>query len=316
MKAQISVIILTFHRKQGALNAVRSVFTQKNAPKFEIILMDNDGAGSAKEVSKILAKEAEDLNIVFKYGIEPEAGVANARNSALKLADAEYIAFLDDDEVAFENWLEKLYAAHIQTKAEVVFGPIEARLGENAAEPKAYFKEFFSRLLEGETRIVSKPYGCGNCLIERAKVLKGKCPFNHETNETGGEDDMLFAEVRANGGKFAWAHEAWVYEDVPDSRASWQYLSRRAFAFGHNTTSIFFESKDPNYLKGILMMARGTLQTLLMGLVSLALFLINHPKRAWAYDKMLRGLGKVLWFGPFKMRFYGAASSEGKKAKA
>lgn len=315
MKPQISVIILTFHRNQGALNAVRSVFAQKNAPSFEIVLMDNDGAGSAKAVAAELAEEAKALGIGFSYGIEPAAGVANARNSALKLAIADYIAFLDDDEVAFENWLEKLFAAHLQTKAEVVFGPIEARLGNGAAEPRAYFKEFFSRLLDGETRIIAKPYGCGNCLIERAKVLKGEKPFNPDTNETGGEDDMLFAEVRANGQKFAWAHEAWVYEDVPDTRASWKYLSRRSFAFGHNTTSIFFDAKEPNYFAGILMMARGTAQTFAMGLVALVLFATRNQKWAWAYDKMLRGLGKVLWFGPFKMRFYGASSSEGKKAK-
>ena len=316
MKPMISVIILTFHREQGALSAVRSVFAQKNAPSFEIILMDNDGAGSGKDAGEILAKEAEAHGIGFRYGIEPAAGVANARNSALKLAVGDYIAFLDDDEVAFENWLEELFTAHKQTKAEVVFGPIEARLGAGAAEPKEYFKEFFSRLLEGETRIVTKAYGCGNCLIEKAKVLKGEKPFNPDTNETGGEDDLLFAEVSANGGQFAWAHDAWVYEDVPDNRANWNYLSRRSFAFGHNTTSIFFDAKEPNYVGGVIMMARGALQTLVMGFACLGLFAIGHPKRAWAYDKMLRGLGKVLWFGPFKMRFYGLSSAEGKKAKA
>ena len=50
-----------------------------------------------------------------------------------------FIAFLDDDEVAFENWLYALDNAQQQTNAEVVFGPIEARLETGHAEPKEYF---------------------------------------------------------------------------------------------------------------------------------------------------------------------------------
>jgi len=31
---------------------------------------------------------------------------------------------------------------------------------------------------------------------------------------------------------------------------------------------------------------------------------------AWAYDKMWRGLGKVFWFGPFRVGLYGAAAQK------
>lgn len=308
MAPKISVIILTFHRNQGAIRAVRSIFAQINAPSFEIILIDNDKNASAREVAAMLGDEAKTRNIAFTYEVEPKAGVANARNLAVKHARGEFIAFLDDDEVAFDNWLYNLITAQAATNAEVVFGPIEARLEDGAQEPLAYFKEFFSRTLDGETRIVEKAYGCGNCLIHKTKVISGETPFNPMTNETGGEDDLLWAEVSANGGQFAWAHNAWVYEDVPKSRATWHYLSRRAFAFGHNTSAIFFDAKEPKYISGILMMLRGLLQTIIMLPVFAFLAIIGHEKRAWAYDKMLRGLGKVLWFGPFKMRFYGSAA--------
>ena len=44
MNPKISVIIPTFHRPDGAKAAVQSLFAQKNAPEFEIILIDNDAA--------------------------------------------------------------------------------------------------------------------------------------------------------------------------------------------------------------------------------------------------------------------------------
>ncbi len=303
----ITVIIPTFHRPAGAMSAVRSVFAQIGAPSFEVLLVDNDAGQSCAPIAERLQREA---NVAFRYAVEGAAGVANARNTAVSLANGTFIAFLDDDEVAKPNWLADLIEVQRRTNADVVFGPIEARLPETSAEPRSYFQLFFSRLLEGESRLISEPYGCGNSLLKRETVLKGPTPFNPSTNETGGEDDLLWHDVRSWGGTFAWAKDAWVYEDVPESRASWSYLTKRAFAYGHNTTSQWFDGSQPSYTQVALSMARGTLQTLVMAPVSLALWLIRHERRAWAFDKMMRGLGKLLWFGPFKVGFYGVAAQK------
>lgn len=305
MSALISVIVLTFHRQQGALNSVRSVIRQIGAPKFEIILMDNDRGASAKESADVLAQEAKAKKIDFTYAIEPEAGVANARNSAVKLAKGKFIAFLDDDEVAFENWLEMLVAAQQETEAEVVFGPIEARLEQGYQEPHDFFKVFFSRLLYGPNRVIEKPYGCGNCLLTVAATKELPQPFNPMTNDTGGEDDLLWAYIASKGGKFGWAENAWVYEDVPKNRATWGYLTLRGFAYGHNTTAQYFDAATPKYVAGFASMAKGIVQALVMAPVALLLWVLRHKQRAWAYDKMLRGLGKVFWGGPFKVKLYG-----------
>jgi succinoglycan biosynthesis protein ExoM len=303
----ITVIIPTFHRPDGAIAAVRSVFAQVGAPEFDILLVDNDAGQSGAKAAELLAKESP---VAFTYAVEPAPGVANARNKAVGLAAGAFIAFLDDDEVAKPNWLADMMAAQSATGADVVFGPIEARLPANAAKPRAYFQGFFSRILDGQTRLIEKPFGCGNSFLKRATVLRGPTPFNPSTNETGGEDDLLWHDVAKWGGTFAWAHTAWVYEDVPESRASWSYLTKRAFAYGHNTTAQWWNGAKRSYLQVILSMMRGTLQALVMGLFSAALWAIGHDKRAWAYDKMMRGLGKVLWFGPFKVAFYGAAAQK------
>lgn len=312
----ISVIIPTYHRPEGIFNAVNSVLNQKNAPAFEIIVLDNDTNGSAQNICAKLSEKAHNMGIDFTYDIEHAAGVANARNSAVKIARGKFVAFLDDDETAFEDWLQNLYKAWNETKAWVVFGPIEAVLEDGAEEPKEYFKSFFERRLDGETRIITNTYGCGNSFIEVAKVFVKNPPFSLETNETGGEDDYLWGDVRARNGNFAFAKDAWVYEHVPKERASWKYMTRRAFAFGHYVSAKYFNSKDKEYLKGIASMGRGCLQALLMLPLFLALALINHEKRAWAYDKMLRGFGKIFWFGDFKQKLYGEAGRKEKEKAA
>jgi succinoglycan biosynthesis protein ExoM len=305
--AMITVIVPTFHRPDGALSAVRSVFAQIDAPSFDVLLVDNDAGQSGREAASTLAKESP---VAFSYAVEAAPGVANARNTAVAMAKGRFIAFLDDDEVATPTWLAHLYAAHLATKADVVFGPIEARLPPKSAQPRAYFQAFFSRLLDGETRLIGKPYGCGNSLLLRETVLRGPTPFNPSTNETGGEDDLLWHDVRQWGGTFGWAKEAWVFEDVPESRASWAYLTKRAFAYGHNTTAQWWTGAQRSYGQVAYSMARGTLQAIIMAPITLILWAIRHEKRAWAFDKMMRGLGKVLWFGPFRVAFYGAAAQK------
>jgi succinoglycan biosynthesis protein ExoM len=303
----ITVIIPTFHRPLGAIAAVRSVFEQVGAPRFEILLVDNDKGRSCALVAEQLAQESA---VPFTYAVEPAAGVANARNTAVGMANGDFIAFLDDDEVAKPNWLADLTATQKATGADVVFGPIEARLPDGSAQPRSYFQAFFSRILEGESRLIDKPYGCGNSFLKRATVLRGPTPFNPSTNETGGEDDLLWQDVRTWGGTFAWAQHAWVYEDVPESRASWAYLTKRAFAYGHNTTAQWYDGSQRSYGQIAYSMTRGSVQALVMAPVTLLLWAMRHEKRAWAYDKMMRGLGKVLWFGPFKVGFYGAAAQK------
>jgi succinoglycan biosynthesis protein ExoM len=101
-----------------------------------------------------------------------------------------------------------------------------------------------------------------------------------------------------------------VYDDIPPGRASWDFMSKRSFAYGHNTTAQWYDGVKRSYGQIAYSMARGTAQTIVMGLVALLLFAIRNEKYAWAYDKMLRGLGKVLWFGPFKVRFYGVSAKK------
>lgn len=302
----ISVIIPTFHRPDGALAAVRSVLGQEGAPSLEIILVDNDAKQSCKAIADQLAIEAG--HTAFTYAVEPAAGVANARNKAVSLATGSFVAFLDDDEVAKPNWLANLVKAQQETGADVVFGPIEARLPAKHNVPHTYFQNFFSRRLDGPTRLIDIPYGCGNCFLKRATVFTTAQPFNPAANETGGEDDILWREVVASGGTFGWAEDAWVYEDVPPSRATWAYLTKRAFAFGHNTTGQWYNRPERDYLRMVSSMFKGVAQAAALAPLVAVLWLIRHDRLAWAYDKMWRGLGKVFWFGPFRVGFYGAAA--------
>ena len=55
-------------------------------------------------------------------------------------------------------------------------------------------------------------------------------------------------------------------------------------------------------------MVIGVGQTVVYGLVAVAKWAVRAPDRAQALDRVARGLGKTLWFGPFKINFYGRSA--------
>jgi hypothetical protein len=95
-----------------------------------------------------------------------------------------------------------------------------------------YLERFFSREGPAEAGVIDHYYGCGDSLLRRAALPDPVAPFAVERNHIGGEDDMLFGHMQANGARFAWEPAAWVWEDPVPDRLSLDYTIRRAFAYG------------------------------------------------------------------------------------
>jgi hypothetical protein len=153
--------------------------------------------------------------------------------------------------------------------------------------------------------LIDQPYGCGNSLMVRASALPGSAPFDVRADEVGGEDDALFAALRSRGGRFGWAAEAWVDEFAPPHRATLSYALARAFAYGQGPSQTAASRRD--WIGVARWMAIGAAQTAVHGMVAGVGFLTRSARRAQAYDRAARGLGKVFWTKNFEPRFYGTS---------
>ena len=301
----VSVIIPTQRRPQGLDTAVRSVIAQVGVNNLELVVVDNDQRPSAQAAVLALAKLA-----VFpvRYVHEPAAGVANARNAAMGEAKGELIAFLDDDEEAPEGWLAALLAAQTRYQADVVFGPVRGRAPAVTGPHRAYLEWFFSRLGPSEPGVIADYYGCGDSLIVRASLPDPAQPFSTLRNHTGGEDDLLFGQMKARGAKFAWEPAAWVWEDPLPQRLTLGYTIRRAFGYGQGPTEACAAQSPPDRVGIARWMLVGVVQAGLYGLLAGARRLVGSPRYAFALDRAARGLGKVLWWSRFKIAFYGQSA--------
>jgi glycosyltransferase involved in cell wall biosynthesis len=92
---KVSVIIPTYNRADFIEDAVESVLCQ-TYKDYEIIIVDDGSTDSTKDV---LQKFHNKIRYIYKNN----GGEASARNTGIKHAQGEYIAFLDSDDL----WLPK-----------------------------------------------------------------------------------------------------------------------------------------------------------------------------------------------------------------
>ena len=301
--ADVAIIVPTLRRPESLERALRSLFAQTGVGDriAEIVVVDNDPSGSAAAGVEAL-RRLSPWPLVYAHA--PRPGVATARNAGLAVTGAPLIAFLDDDEAAAPGWLAALLDAQAATGADAVFGPITGRAPSAAPWLKPYLERFFGREGPEESRLIDTPYGCGNSLMVRVAALPGPAPFDEATDQAGGEDDALFAALRARGGRFGWAADAVVEEFAPAHRATLGYALARAFAYGQGPSQTAAAARDwPAVLRWMVI---GAGQAVVWGAGAAAMTLIGSPRRAELYDRTARGVGKLFWMKGFEPHFYGS----------
>jgi len=115
-----TVIITTYNRARKVEEAIDSVLAQ-TFDDYELIVVDD---GSTDETPERLSQRYSESQINYVY--QRNRGKPGARNTGIKLARGEYIAFLDSDDRWKPNKLER-QAAFIREhdNVEILYGPVE-----------------------------------------------------------------------------------------------------------------------------------------------------------------------------------------------
>lgn len=231
-KDHITVCICTYLRPKLLARLLSELQKQKTNQLFSysILVVDNDHEQSGKTVVESFKEHGE---IIVEYHVEPIQNIALARNKAVKNAEGDFIAFIDDDEFPTEDWLLKLYETIKHFKADGVLGPVkphfEVEPPEWVIRGKLCLRESF---ITGTQLINHRDTRTGNVLLSKVLFDKDETPFAVRFGQTGGEDSDFFRKRILGGGKFIWCDEACVYETVPAQRLNRKYFIRRALLRG------------------------------------------------------------------------------------
>ena len=93
----ISVIIPLYNAENTILAALDSVKNQEGDFDFEIMVVNDGSTDKSAEKVQQFIDENPQLNIQLIH--QDNKGVSSARNAGLRLANGEWVAFLDSDDV-------------------------------------------------------------------------------------------------------------------------------------------------------------------------------------------------------------------------
>jgi len=114
---KLSIILVNWKTPDLTRNALVSVFKETQETDFEVIVVDNNSADGSVEMIK---KEFPQVVLI----VNPDnRGFGKANNQGLKIAQGDYLMFLNTDVVVLDGALNKL-VNHLDQHADVmVVGP-------------------------------------------------------------------------------------------------------------------------------------------------------------------------------------------------
>lgn len=262
----VSIAVLTFRRPDEVIRCLESIAQSLAAPLptpwqvEEILVIDNDPHGSARDVAGRLATGYRLPPV--RYVHEARSGVAWARNRALDEARGSTLVFIDDDEVAEPGWPHGLLNTMAETGAAMVGGPVLTRF---TVEPPGWITEgrFFERRNpphRGRTHWLRS----GNVAIDLDQVRSVDLRFDPKYRH--GEDAAFSMEGANRGLDLRWSSLGSVTEFVGPDRLSvrWRVqrdrISHRAWA----TTTLDLQRSVPAavsvLLRGVQLLLRGAIR--------------------------------------------------------
>jgi len=276
----VSVIICTYTEKRwdNLVAAVESVRQQSISPIEIIIVVDNNAS--------LLARVRAQIPGVIAIENSQRRGSSGSRNSGIAVAKGALIAFLDDDAIAFPDWLAQISRGCADPQVLGASGMVEPLW---TAQKPAWFPEEFYWVLGCSYRGLS-----GHGREAKGATFEGCACFRREVFETVGgfRNDMgrvdIFPPAGGEGAELCirarlrWPEKVFLFEQgarirhlVPSFRASWRYFCARCFAEGRSKALLARYARKAG--------ARDTLST----------------ERAYVYQTLprgvMRGIGEVFY---------------------
>lgn len=228
----IEVCVCTYKRAEFLRNLLDEIGRQDTAGRFthSILVVDNDRQRSAEPIVSAFA--ASSL-IPVRYLVEPRQSIPLARNKAVRNAQGEYIAFIDDDEFPTTRWLLTLLGTCERYGVDGVLGPVHPYFSE---EPPGWLRKgkFYDRPSYPTGFVIDWRKGrTGNVLLKAELIKSCDQPFRPDFRTA--EDQDFFRRMIEKGHRFIWCDEAAAYEFVPEIRWKRKFMLKRALLRGANS---------------------------------------------------------------------------------
>jgi GT2 family glycosyltransferase len=231
---RVSVVTCAYtgQRWDALVDAVASAQAQDPPPHEVVVVVDHN--------DDLLKRAIDEFPRARVFGNEESRGLSGARNTGVRRATGEIVAFLDDDARARPGWLSALARA-FEDPTVIGAGGVAAPVWESPA-PSWIPAEFLwvigcsYRGLPSTAAEIRNPIGA-NMAFRRAVLERvggfadgigrvGRTPLGCE------ETELSIRARAATGGRIVQIPDAQVDHRVSPDRTRWRYFRRRCWAEG------------------------------------------------------------------------------------
>jgi glucosyl-dolichyl phosphate glucuronosyltransferase len=233
---KVNIIVCTYYKARLLAGCLESLANQTaDRALYSVTIVDNNSSDGTREV----AIRYKDVLPGFHYVFESKQGLSHARNRGLREARTDWVAFVDDDARATENYIERMIDL-IENHGFDCFGGPCIPLFDG--KPSWYLESY------GDTRWKADRIGelpvhlfvDGFSCVFRKRVLEDIGGFAGSIGMSGGkiaygEETLAQIRIRAKGGKIGFDPQMLVYHYVDKHKLRFSWFFKSAYANGRDS---------------------------------------------------------------------------------
>lgn len=238
----LSIVVCTFNRSKLLIKCLNSLVNQSaSTDSFEVIVIDNNSTDETSTISSGYVSRHKN----FKYFKEDMLGLSHARNRGWQEAKGAYVAYIDDDAVAFPDWVDNSIDFIWNNQSTVAFGgPYEAITDTPLP---SWFPPEYGHFNLGDSIIsldAQTQFLCGTNMVFRRELLQEIGGFSSGLGMSGGklsygEETRLQIELKRQGHTIYYVPSIRVKHLLASEKMRLRWLMKSVYSVGKCSPETF-----------------------------------------------------------------------------
>lgn len=253
----LSVVVCTYNREKYLVTTLDHLKNQTaDNDIYEILIINNNSPDNTEKIS--LNFKNNNPAIICKYFLEKKQGLSYARNKGIQEAKGKYIAFIDDDAFAKNNYVEEIVNFFNDSDIAAIGGRIYPQY--ESGYPPAWMNRFLWPLVaaldmgDKVKPFKKKKYPLGANMAFKKEVFDKYGYFNPNLGRKGsgmeaGEEKDIFYRLQNNNEHIFYLPNAEVNHIIPLQRTTESYIKRQCIGVGKSEKRRIYDKGAYGYIE-------------------------------------------------------------------